>query len=126
MKPLLLVLACVALNGCGTQSNYRDDGSDRSLMLKEGRSPIKVAKADLGRMDIDPDSKEMTIQNRVDGAEYFRRRPTNDYWNIGRSKVDVQVVDIVIFTDQKLGLGGVHQYFFRAGTSELLWIARGG
>lgn len=88
-------------------------------------SAIEVAKADLLRMGVDPNLKKSSIQTGVDGESYFRSRPTDNFWDRGRAMVGTDTVDIITFTEPKPTLGGVHQYFFRGGTNELLWIVRG-
>lgn len=85
----------------------------------------EVANTDLRRLGIDPTRLKRSFRYKIKGNTYFENRPNTDYWNIGRAKVNNETVDILTVSEPKLGLGGVSQYLFRSGTSDLLWVYRG-
>lgn len=118
MRIELAILVILVGSGCAIS---HDTGAI-TAPLEVGS--VDIAIADLKKFGVDPSEKKMSVLRNVDGKAYFQGKPENDYWMRGRRKVGNRTVDLIIFVEPKLILGGGHSYFFEAGTNQLLWVLR--
>jgi hypothetical protein len=73
----------------------------------------------------DPDTRKLTVTYHNSGADYFQRRPHDDYWDAGRRAVGKRAIHTVSFTPKQRMLGGITVYFLDAASEKLLWTYRG-
>jgi hypothetical protein len=73
----------------------------------------------------DPDTRKLTVTYYNSGADYFQRRPHDDYWDAGRRAVGKRAFHAVSFTPKRCMLGGITVYFLDATSEKMLWTYRG-